>query len=113
MSRACPRDVADRAQMILLAYDKCNNTTIAERLGCHRRTVREVRNRWAAGFDRLVRVECLESDDAFRSALVDALLDDPASNRAMAARLMQQLVEADDSRVAVDAFEPAVAAAPA
>src|SRR5262245_7047595 len=78
-SGICPRELADRARIILFAYDRCNNATIAGRLGCPLRTVREWRNRWAHGFDRLVRIECLENDAAFRVALVDALMENPMS----------------------------------
>ena len=103
-SRGCPRDVADRARIVLFAYEKCTNGTIAERLGCGRRAVRDCRNRWAGGFDRLVHIECLESDAAFRVALVEALMENPAADRATVERLADDLA-------ASETLEPAAALA--
>src|SRR5438445_10556295 len=80
-SRTCPRELAQRARMILFAYEKCNNATIADRLGCERATVSAWRNRWAERFAHLVHVECLESDDAFRVALIGTLSDNPDAGR--------------------------------
>jgi hypothetical protein len=96
-SRTCPADLAQRARMILFAYDKCNNATIALRLGCEASAVRVWRNRWAERFDRLVHAECLESDDAFRLALIDALSDNPGANCGRAERLARSL--ADDGEL--------------
>ena len=110
-SDVCPPEVADRAQIVLFAYDKCNNATIADRLGCGRRTVREWRNRWAGGFDRLVRIECLESDAEFRVALVEALMDDPMSEHATAERLADDLVASGGTRHASETYGSAGTAA--
>ena len=110
-SDSCPPEIADRAHIVLFAYDKCNNATIADRLGCGRRTVREWRNRWAGGFDRLVRIECLESDAQFRVALVETLMDDPTSEHATAERLADELVAAGGTRRPTETYESACTAA--
>ena len=52
--------LAQRAGMILRAFDGLTNADIAERLGCERHAVGAWRRRWARAFDRLVRAECCE-----------------------------------------------------
>ncbi len=38
-SRSCPQRLAQCAQIILLAFDRCQNGSIAEHLGCARHPV--------------------------------------------------------------------------
>ena len=61
--------LAQRAAMILLAFDGLDNEDIARRLGCERHAVGSWRRRWAQAFDRLVLVECCEGLPALRRAM--------------------------------------------
>src|SRR5262245_38700338 len=76
-TRACPPSLAQRATIILFAYERFRPTAIAERLGCPRAEVRICRNQWIRSFDRLVEIECLQSESAFHTAVIDALSDHP------------------------------------
>jgi putative transposase len=78
-SRSCPQGLAQRAQIILLAFDRLQNGPIAEQLGCERHGVGIWRRRWADAFDTLVRIECLEGLSALETAIEDVLSDNPRS----------------------------------
>jgi putative transposase len=78
-SSTCPQALAQRARMILLAFDGLDNETIAERLGCERHAVGIWRRRWSAAFQRLVLIECCEKDSALPPALAELLGDLPRS----------------------------------
>lgn len=52
-SSTCPQAVAQRAWMILLAFDGRANEDIAEQVGCERHAVGPWRHRRADAFDRL------------------------------------------------------------
>lgn len=78
-SRSCPQGLAQRAQIILLAFDRLQNGPIAEQLGCERHGVGIWRRRWADAFDTLVRIECLEGLSALETAIEDVLSDHPRS----------------------------------
>jgi len=81
MTRAstCPQGLAQRAQMILSAFEHHDNETIAEQLGCERHVVGIWRRRWAQAFDRLVLIECGEKESALRQAIERLLADSPRS----------------------------------
>jgi putative transposase len=76
-SRSCPRGLAQRAEIILLAFDRLQNGPIAERLECERHAVGSWRRRWADAFDTLVRIECAEGISALETAIEDVLSDNP------------------------------------
>jgi hypothetical protein len=57
-SRTCPQARAQRAHLILRAFDGWDNQDIAERLGCERHAVGIWRRRWAETFPRLVLIAC-------------------------------------------------------
>ena len=76
-SRSCPRGLARRAEIILLAFDRLQNGPIAEQLGCERHGVGIWRRRWADAFEALVRIECLEGVPALATAIEAVLSDDP------------------------------------
>ena len=78
-SRSCPQGLAQRARIILLAFDRLQNGPIAEQLGCERHGVGIWRRRWADAFDTLVRIECLEGLSALETAIEDVLSDNPRS----------------------------------
>jgi len=78
-SRSCPRGLAQRAEIILCAFDRWQNGLIADHLGCERHAVGIWRRRWADAFDTLVRIECLEGLSALEAAVEDVLSDSPRS----------------------------------
>ena len=78
-SGTCPQAVAQRARMILLAFDGLSNQDIAEQVGCERHAVGPWRHRWADAFDRLVLVECCEKPSALPHAIERLLSDRPRS----------------------------------
>lgn len=78
-SGTCPQALAQRARMILLAFDGLSNEQIAERIGCERHAVGPWRRRWAAAFERLILVECREKPSALPRAIEDLLSDLPRS----------------------------------
>jgi putative transposase len=78
-SGTCPQAVAQRARMILLAFDGLRNEDIAERVGCERHAVGPWRHRWADAFDSLVLIECCEKPSALPRAIGGLLSDRPRS----------------------------------
>src|SRR4051812_6335661 len=78
-SRSCPRGLAQRAEIILLAFDRWPNGPIADHLGSGRHAVGIWRRRWADAFDTLVRIECLEGLSALETAVEGVLSDNPRS----------------------------------
>ena len=78
-SGTCPQAVAQRARMILLAFDGLANEDIAGQVGCERHAVGPWRHRWADAFDRLVLVECCEKPSALPCAIEGLLSDLPRS----------------------------------
>jgi putative transposase len=76
-SRSCPQGSAQRARIILLAFDRLQNGPIAEQLGCERHGVGIWRRRWADAFEALVRIERLEGMSALATAIEAALSDNP------------------------------------
>jgi putative transposase len=78
-SSTCPQAIAQRARMILLAFDGLDNPDIASHVGCERHAVGPWRRRWAEDFDRLVLVECCEKPSALSRAIEPILSDLPRS----------------------------------
>jgi homeodomain-containing protein len=76
-SRQCPQGLAQRAEMILLGFERWNNEDIAELLSCERHSVALWRRRWASAFDKLVLVECVEGLAGLRMAIGEVLSDLP------------------------------------
>jgi transposase len=66
-----------RASLILMAFDGLRNQDIADQAGLARHQVGRGRRRWATAFDRLVRIECLETRAALRRAIEQILSDEP------------------------------------
>jgi transposase len=73
--------MAQRAQIILLAFEKLNNEQISARVGLNEDQVGLWRRRWQGAFPRLVSIECTESRDALRKAVLEVLRDRPRSGR--------------------------------
>jgi putative transposase len=76
-SSTCPQAVAQRAGMILLAFERLTNEDIADRLGCERHTVGPWRRRWAKAWSRLILIECGEKASALPRAIEELLSDLP------------------------------------
>jgi putative transposase len=78
-SSTCPQSVAQRARMILLAFDGLANEDIAGQVGCERHAVGPWRHRWADAFESLVLIECCEKPSALPRAIEGLLGDRPRS----------------------------------
>lgn len=78
-SSTCSQALAQRARMILSAFEGLSNEQIAEQIGCERHAVGPWRHRWADAFDRLVLVECCEKPSALLEAIKELLSDRPRS----------------------------------
>ena len=63
-SSTCPQGVAQRARMILSAFEGEDNETIAQKLGSERHAVGIWRRRWVRAFERLTLIECGEKEPA-------------------------------------------------
>lgn len=68
-----------RANIILLAFEKKLNQDIARRVGLSRVHVGKWRTRWKASFDALISVECNETYAELRRTIQDVLSDAPRS----------------------------------
>jgi putative transposase len=78
-SSTCPQGVAQRARMILLAFEGLDGEEIADRVGCERHAVGLWRRRWADAFDSLVLVECCETERVLIQTVEQSLGDLPRS----------------------------------
>ena len=66
-----------RATIILRAFERRGDRAIAAEVGLSRPQVSTWRRRWADAWDRLIRIECTESQAAARRAIERALSDEP------------------------------------
>ncbi len=73
--------LAERAQIILLAFNGLENREIVEIVGVTRNQVGIWRRRWQAAFTKLVSIECEESIDSLRKAVIKVLSDKHRSGR--------------------------------
>lgn len=76
-SRSCPRGLAHRAEIILLAFSGRKNEEIAKKLNCERHGVGIWRRRWQQAFSKLVVIECVEKPAALREVIEEVLSDLP------------------------------------
>jgi transposase len=68
-----------RAAIVLKAFAKRGNVEIATEVGLSRRQVSTWRRRWADAWDRLIRIECTQTQAALRRAIEQVLHDEPRS----------------------------------
>ncbi len=68
-----------RATIVLLAFQKRGNVEIATEVGLSRRPVSTWRRRWADAWQRLIRIECTQTQAAWRRAIEQVLHDEPRS----------------------------------
>jgi transposase len=66
-----------RAAIIVLAFDGLRNQDIAARVGLTQRQVGLWRRRWAKAWNKLIDIECCESQAALRRAIEAVLTDAP------------------------------------
>lgn len=74
-----PVRLAQRARVILLAFDGHLNEVIAAQVGLARKQVGLWRRRWQESFDALVAIECRETHAVLQRAVADVLSDAPRS----------------------------------
>jgi transposase len=91
-ARCEPSFLRHRSTLILLAFSGWRNEQIAPQVELERHQVGIWRARWAAAFDRLVLVECLEEPAALRQA-IRALLADAARPGAPGKFTAEQLTQ--------------------
>jgi len=72
-----PVRLAQRAEIILRAFQKEENQAIAAAVGLNATAVGLWRRRWVQAWPKLIRIECGETHAAFRRALQDVLSDRP------------------------------------
>ena len=80
-SRTAPVRLVQRAQIVLLAYQKRNNEQIGEVVDLNPQQVSVWRKRWKAKQDHLIHVECTETKAALRRAIETVLADRPRKGR--------------------------------
>ncbi len=69
--------ISQRANIIVMAFDKSLNRDIAREIGLHPDQVGLWRRRWQASFEALVAIECRESTAALTHAIEQLLSDAP------------------------------------
>lgn len=80
-SRTAPVRLVQRAQIVLLAYQKRNNEQIGEVVDLNPQQVSVWRKRWKAKQDHLIHVECTDTKAALRRAIETVLADRPRKGR--------------------------------
>lgn len=80
-SRTAAVRLVQRAQIILLGFEKKNNEMIGEIVGLNPQQVGVWRKRWKSSFDYLVHVECTETKAALQRAVETVLSDRPRKGR--------------------------------
>ena len=78
-SRSIGTAIVMRAKIIVMAFEKEHNQTIAGRLGVCAKTVGLWRRRWRDSFAALLRMQFTESEAAFQRAILECLSDAPRS----------------------------------
>ena len=74
-----PKQLHQRASVILQAFSGALNISIAGEIGLARKQVGVWRRRWQQSFDALVAIECRESQATLRRVIEDVLSDAPRS----------------------------------
>ncbi len=80
-SRTASVRLVQRAQIVLLAYQKRNNEQIGDVVGLNPQQVSVWRKRWKAKQEYLIRVECNETKAALRREIEIVLADRPRKGR--------------------------------
>lgn len=69
------QQLVQRAKMILLAFERNHNQEIAVQVGCERHAVGVWRTRWKKAFEKLIAVECGDTEKMLESAIIELLSD--------------------------------------
>ncbi len=80
-SRTAAVRLVQRAQIILLAYQKRNNEQIGEVVGLNPQQVSVWRKRWKANQDYLIHLECTDTKAALRRAIETVLAEQSRKGR--------------------------------
>jgi hypothetical protein len=89
-SRTASVRLVQRAQIILLAFQKHNNEEVGELVGLNPQQVSVWRKRWKADWQRLISVECRESRSVLKNEIESLLADRPRKGRTPAFSPEQQ-----------------------
>lgn len=81
MARASEVRMAQRARITLLAFEGRKNEQIGAEVEMNPDQVGVWRKRWKGAFTQLVAVECNESRDGLRKAILQVLADEQRSGR--------------------------------
>lgn len=73
--------MAQRAQIILLAFQRLNNEEISVQVDLNPDQIGRWRRRWQTAFAKLILVECNESRDVLRKSILSVLSDEHRSGR--------------------------------
>jgi len=80
-SRTAAVRLVQRAQIILLAFQKRNNEEVGEIVGLNPQQVSVWRKRWKADWERLISIECSESRSVLKLEIESLLADQPRKGR--------------------------------
>lgn len=80
-AKTASRQTVLRANIMLLAFAKLNNSQIAKQLNVERHCVGKWRRRWQSSVDALLAIEMNETHAALRRAIEDTLQDAHRSGR--------------------------------
>ena len=76
-----PVRLAQRAEVILRAFEGAENQGIAQAIDLDQTAVGVWRRRWARSWRKLILIECAETQAAFRRAIEAVLSDAPRSGK--------------------------------
>jgi transposase len=76
-SRNAGKAIVLRGNIILSAFQKCDNQTIARAMGFCTKMIGQWRRRWRDSFAALLQMQLTESRAAFRRAIIECLSDAP------------------------------------
>ena len=80
-SRSVSVSLAQRARIILLAFDGHNNEEIEALVGLQHDAVGRWRRRWRDNWERLIDIECSEERHVLEAEIIDLLSDRKRSGR--------------------------------
>lgn len=78
-ARTSRKHLAQRAEIVLLGFEKQTNEDIGQRVGLERHQVGTWRRRWRDNWERLILIECSETRAALERAIRETLSDLPRS----------------------------------
>ena len=76
-ARTSPKHLAQRAEIVLLGFEKQTKEDIAQRVGLERHQVGEWRRRWRDNWERLILIECSATRAELQRAIRETLFDQP------------------------------------